>query len=69
MKSTYTSTVERGILTSVYKKEIRERISESKKKSISQIKSKIFKQPNLESQTGTLLRVSFFMLAVVFMIS
>lgn len=69
MKSTYTNTLERGILTSTYKREIRESILESRKKSISQMKSMIFNQPNLESQTGTILRVSFFMLAIIFMIS
>ena len=68
MKSIYTNTVERGILTSTYKREIRESISESKSASLSNMKSMIFNnQESLESQAGTILRISFFMLAIIFM--
>lgn len=41
MKSTYRSTIERGILTSAYKREIKENIQNMKSDSISRIKSTI----------------------------
>lgn len=70
MKSTYTNTLERGILTSTYKQEIRESISASKRESVSQMKSMILDHQNkIESQAGTILRVSFFMVAIIFMVS
>ena len=65
MKSTATTTsIERGILTSTYKKEIRNNIRNSKSESLSKIKSlMINNQHRIESQAGTVLKVSFFAIA------
>ncbi|WP_159948968.1 hypothetical protein [Polaribacter septentrionalilitoris] len=63
------SIVERGILTSAYKQEIKHQSQIAKSKSVAQIKSMLFNQSNLESQTGTILRVSVFMMAIILMIS
>jgi hypothetical protein len=58
--------IERGILTSVYKQEIKQSISEMKKKSLSRIKSSILNSHDkLQSQTGTVLQVSLFAIALV----
>ena len=57
--------IERGILTSTYKQEIKNQSQIEKAKSVSQIKSMIFTQSNLESQTGTILRVALFLVAIV----
>jgi hypothetical protein len=65
MISTYTSSVERGILTSTYKREIKENVTESKSASISKIKSLIINNDSLESQTGTILKVSLFIVAII----
>ena len=70
MKSTYTNTIERGILTSAYKREIKESISESKRTSLSNLKSMIeHHQEKVQSQTGTILQVSLFVFATILMIS
>lgn len=65
MKSTATTTsIERGILTSAYKQEIRNNIRNSKSESLSKIKSLMINhQHRIESQTGTVLKVSFFAIA------
>jgi hypothetical protein len=64
--ATHPRVIERGILTSIYKREIRENISRSKSESLSKIKSLIINhQGNIESQTGTILRVSLFVIALV----
>ncbi|MDG1398497.1 MAG: hypothetical protein P8P88_08940 [Polaribacter sp.] len=69
MKSTYANTSERGILTSTYKQEIRENISRFKSTSVSGMKSMILLHQNkMQSQAGTILRVSFFMFAIIFMV-
>lgn len=69
MKSTYTNTIERGILTSTYKREIRESISESKRGTLSKMKSMIENHQDKEqSQTGIILQVSLFAFAMVLMI-
>jgi hypothetical protein len=66
MKSTYTNTLERGILTSAYKQEIRENISASKRTTLSNMKSMVENhQENVQSQTGTILRVALFFIAIV----
>ena len=66
MKSTYTNTVERGILTSAYKREIKEDIYRSKEASLSKVKSFIINHPrNLDSEIATILRVSLFVVAIV----
>ncbi|MDD7913550.1 hypothetical protein [Polaribacter ponticola] len=65
MKSAYSSSVERGILTSTYKREIRESVATSKNVSLSKIKSLMVNNDRLESQTGTILRVSLFAIAIV----
>lgn len=70
MKSTYTNTIERGILTSAYKREIRENISESKRATLSKIKSIIENHhAKVQSETGTILQVSLFAFAVILMIA
>jgi hypothetical protein len=67
MKYLQTTTVlERGILTSSYKQEIKKDIRIAKSKSLSGIKSLITNhQGKTESQTGTILRVSLFVIAIV----
>ena len=70
MKSTYTSSVERGILTSSYKREIKENVRLEKSKSVSKIKSLILNhQGRIESQTGTILQVSLFAFAIIMIAS
>mgnify|MGYP003683168795 CR=1 FL=1 len=70
MKSTYTNTVERGILTSAYKREIRQNISESKRGTLSNMKSMVENhQIKVQSQTGTILQVSLFAFAMILMIA
>ncbi len=67
MKSTATTRViERGILTSAYKREIRKNVRDLKSKSISRIK-KSFRNHHerLQSQTGTILQVSLFAVILV----
>lgn len=69
MESTFANTLERGILTSTYKQEIRENISQSKRTSVSGMKSMIFlHQSKMQSQASTILRVSFFMFVIVSMV-
>ena len=59
--------IERGILTSAYKHEIRQNVRELKSKSISIIKASILNHhEKLQSQTGTILQVSLF--AIVFLL-
>lgn len=57
--------LERGILTSSYKQEIRYQSQIEKSKSLSQIKSTIFSQNNIESNIGAVLRVSLFVVAFI----
>ena len=57
--------IERGILTSAYKQEIKKQSQIAKSKSVSQMKAIIMNQSNLESQTGTILRVALFFIAIV----
>ena len=58
--------IERGILTSVYKQEIKQNIGEMKRKSLSRIKSSILNSHDkLQSQTGTVLQVSVFAILLV----
>ena len=66
MKYLQTTTLEeRGILTSSYKQEIKNQSGLAKAASLSQMKAMILNQSNLESQTGTILRVSLFLIAIV----
>ncbi len=67
MKSTaHPRVIERGILTSAYKQEIRQNISDMKKESLSRIKSSILSSHDkLQSRTGTVLQVSLFAIALV----
>jgi hypothetical protein len=67
MKYTTTTTVlERGILTSTYKQDIKQDIRIAKAESLSRIKSLIVNhQGKIESQTGTILRVSLFAVAII----
>ena len=58
--------IERGILTSAYKEEIKYNIREMKRKSLSRIKSSILNSHDkLQSQTGTVLQVSLFVVVLV----
>ncbi|WBX71464.1 hypothetical protein [Tenacibaculum retecalamus] len=70
MKSTVNNlVVERGILTSAYKQEIRENINSMKIESLFRVKNKLRRSSaNLYSKTATILKVSVFGLAVVMMI-
>lgn len=70
MKSTYSNQIERGILTSAYKKEIRTNITESKRATLSNMKFLIENhQEKVQSQTGTILQVSLFAFAMILMIA
>lgn len=66
MKYLQTTTVlERGILTSAYKQDIKRRGYEARHKSISGIKSLILNhQLKLESETSVLLKVVLFVVAI-----
>ena len=58
--------IERGILTSAYKEEIKYSIKEIRRKSLSRIKSSIVNSHDkLQSQTGTVLQVSLFAIVLV----
>lgn len=58
--------IERGILTSAYKQEIRENVRYMKSKSISQIKlSLLSSHEKLTSQTGVILKVSLCAIVIV----
>lgn len=70
MKSTaHPRVIERGILTSAYKQEIRQSIRNMKSDSLSQIKNSLQSQhEKFRSQTATILQVSLFTLALVFIL-
>ena len=60
MKTLHTS-IERGILTSAYKREIRNSIRTSKRDSLTKFKDIVERHQNkVQSQTGTILQVSLF---------
>jgi len=67
MKSiAHSRVIERGILTSAYKQEIRQSIIEMKSSSLSSIKTSFLSQhEKLRSQTAAILKVSIFALAWV----
>ncbi len=65
MKTTYTSTEERGILTSAYKREIRANASKVKRESLSNFKSYVTYESAIESQTATVLRISLFVVTLL----
>ncbi|MDX6746554.1 hypothetical protein SHK09_07105 [Polaribacter sp. PL03] len=67
MKYLQTTTVlERGILTSTYKQEIKRAILTEKCKSISKIKGLILNhQNNVESKAAVILQVSLFIITIV----
>jgi hypothetical protein len=69
MKSTViTPQLERGILTSFYKQEIRKNIRATKLKSVSGMKSLVLNhQRKIVSEAGTILRVSFFAIVIICM--
>lgn len=69
MKTTYTSPLERGILTSAYKREIKESIANSKRETVHSIKSVIENHHSkVQSKTGTILQVSLFVFALVLIV-
>ncbi|MEQ6125321.1 hypothetical protein AAON49_14020 [Pseudotenacibaculum sp. MALMAid0570] len=70
MKSTaHPRVIERGILTSAYKEEIRQSARDMKSESVSQIKNSLLSQhEKLRSQTAAILQVSIFTLALVFIL-
>lgn len=64
------SVKERGILTSAYKQEIKKNMRIEKSKSVSKIKSMIINHHGkIESQTGTILQVSLFVVAIILIAS
>ncbi len=67
MKSVANNLVlERGILTSSYKQEIRQSIQSMKAQSLSRVKSRLKKDSSkICSETGTILKVSMFVLVLV----
>lgn len=65
MKSTYISPVERGILTSAYKREIRSEIRHSHLETISKVKRTFTSR--FTSTPGTVLQVSFFAIVLILM--
>ena len=67
MKSTATyQEIERGILNSSYKQEIRESIQDFHAKSISKIKARFLHQHDkIQSQTAAILQVSFVAFVVI----
>ena len=71
MKYLQTVTLEeRGILTSVYKAEIKANIRLEKSKSMSGIKSMILNHHGkIESQIGTILQVAVFLFAIIMIVS
>jgi len=70
MKSTaHSRVIERGILTSAYKQEIRQNVYDMKSNSLSNIKTSFLSQhKKLRSQTAAILQVSIFALALVFIL-
>lgn len=69
MRPLDTAPIERGILTSAYKREIRESISDSKRETISKFKAIIENHhEKVQSQTGTILQVSLFAIALVMIV-
>jgi hypothetical protein len=67
--SAHPRVIERGILTSAYKQEIRQSIRDMKRDSVSQIKNSFLSQHDkLRSQTAAIVRVSLFTLALVFIL-
>jgi hypothetical protein len=64
--SAHPRVIERGILTSAYKQEIRHSIRNMKSDSLSKIKNSLQSQrEKFRSQTATVLQVSLFTLALV----
>ncbi len=69
MKSTYTNTLDRGILTSSYKSQIRFNITETRRASLSKMKNIIENhQSRFHSQTGTILQLSLFLVVMAFVV-
>ena len=63
-----TPRLERGILTSFYKQEIKKNIREAKLKSVSGMKSLVLNhQRKIVSEAGTILKVSFFAVVIICM--
>ncbi|ARV06469.1 hypothetical protein BTO04_07050 [Polaribacter sp. SA4-10] len=71
MKYLQTSAIEeRGILTSIYKQQIKKSVRLEKSKSLSSIKSLVLNHHGkIESQTGTILQVSLFAFLIIMTIS
>lgn len=66
----FTSIKERGILTSIYKKDIKKGMRLKKYKSVSKIKSMILNHHGkIESEAGTILQVSLFAFAIIMIVS
>ncbi len=70
MKSTANYLVlDRGILTSAYKEEIKQGVCSMKAQSLFRVKNKLRKSSSrLYSETGTILKVSMFALALVMIV-
>lgn len=70
MKSTHLSPIERGILTSSYKREIRNNIRNMKADSLSKIKESITNQySNSLSSTFEIVRISFILVAIIMLVA
>lgn len=70
MKTRQIETIERGILTSSYKNEIRQSIVNSKRETLSNIKLMIENhQAHVQSKAGTVLQVALFAFALVLIIA
>ncbi|QOD60427.1 hypothetical protein H9I45_13925 [Polaribacter haliotis] len=66
MKASTTPTqLERGILTSAYKQDIKGGFATAKSESLSNVKYSIFNQESIESPIGVVLRVSLFAIAII----
>ncbi len=70
MKSAVNTLVlERGILTSTYKQEIRQNIQSIKSQSVFRIKNRLKKnRAKLYSETATVLKISMFAIALVLIV-
>lgn len=65
--SAHPRVIERGILTSAYKREIRRNALETRRESLSKIKRTFQNQhEKFQSKAAAVLQVSFFALAIVF---
>ena len=65
MKATYSHTVERGILTSAYKQEIKSEMRHAHLNAVSDVKNAVYER--CTSTAGTILQVAFFAVVLILM--